>query len=111
MKTSWVIGVLMIYIFIFFCEILVTNGPMFNQSSLNPLLSVSLYNSSGIIASTATFMVNIGNYIYGLIQILTLYQPTVFAGNYFYLWLFLCLPIDIGMIFSIASIIRGVHSS
>jgi hypothetical protein len=110
-KTSWVIGVAMMYLFIFACELLATNGNMFNPSGINSLLSVSLSNSSGALAATLTFIGNLGVYFQTFLGMLFLYQPTVFSGNYIWLWLLLCLPIDIGMIFSVVSILRGVHSS
>ena len=111
MKTSWIIGVAMMWLFILFCEVLATNGTIFNPSGVNSLLSISIYNSSGIIAATATFFVNLGNYFYAFLQLVTLYQPTVFSGNYIYMWYMICLPIDIGMIFGVVTILRGVHSS
>jgi hypothetical protein len=99
------------WLFILFCEVLVTNNPLFAPSGANALLSMNIYNSSGIIPATATFFTNLGNYFKAFLDIITLYQPTVFSGNYIYLWYMLCLPVDIGMIFSVVTIIRGVHSS
>ena len=113
MKTSWIIGVAMMWLFILFCETLVTANPIFNPAggAVSALLSVSISNSSGALAATLTFIGNLGNYFLAFFQLVTLYQPTVFSGSYFYLWLFLCLPIDIGMVFGVVTILRGVHSS
>lgn len=111
MKTSWIIGVAMMWLFILFCEVLATNGTIFNPSGVNSLLSLSIANSSGALAATLTFIGNLGNYFLAFIQLVTLYQPTVFSGNYIYMWYMICLPIDIGMIFGVVTILRGVHSS
>jgi hypothetical protein len=44
------------------------------------------------------------------VKILFLWFPTVFTGYVGYVYWYICMAIDIGMIFSIVSIVRGVHS-
>ncbi len=114
MKTSWIIGVVMMYILILSVELVVTGGTAFGttaQGNLNGLTSNTMTNySSGTSAFTAIFS-QAGSYFMTFLNAVMLWSPTLFSGYYVYFWLFFCLPIDIGMVMSIAQVARGVHAS
>ena len=82
MKTSWMIGVIMLWLLIFISEGMVTGVTIFNPATLNPALNMTILNGSNQVSTVFTIVTNLGGYIQGLFQILFLYQPSIFAGNY-----------------------------
>lgn len=44
-------------------------------------------------------------------SIITMYYPAIFHDVWLWFWFIICLPISVGFIISIVSIIRGVHTS
>jgi hypothetical protein len=111
MKTSWVIGLIMLWLLIFTSEMMVTGASVFNPTDLNAVNNVTIQNGSNIVSTAWTVFTNLGTYAKGILKVILLYEPSVFAGNYIWFWYLVCLPIDIGILFSIVSVFRGVHAS
>jgi hypothetical protein len=105
------IGVMMFWLLIFASEMMVTNATSFNPTGLTGTVNVTVTSGSNFMSTIFTYLTNLGGYIKAIIQALLLYEPSVFAGNYIWFWYFICLPIDIGMLFSIVSMLRGSSSS
>lgn len=110
-KQSWIITAMMLWVLIFCCEMMVTNGtafdPKVNGNTINELMSPSMTNMAGSQSNLLTFVTNIGNYLYGFISIIFLWSPTVFAGYAIYLWFILCMPIGVSFAIGIVMFLRG----
>ncbi len=114
MKTSWIIGVVTLWILVFTTEMMVTEGTAFNPSSGNPfnaLFSMNLANFSSIVSAGATFIMGCGIWLINFIGLVFLWSPSVWTGYYIWIWYILCVPIGVGMLFGIMTIIRGTSSS
>ena len=114
MKQSWIIGVISLWILIFTAEMMATSGTAFSSNmtaSMTALAHPSMANYSNIFSSTASIISQVGTYFMVFISALTLYSPTVFAGNWIWFWAFICFPISISFIIVIITILRGVHAS
>lgn len=111
MKTSWVIGVFVFYLLIFAAEMMVTGGSFGPTTTSGALVSPSIASSSNSVSQWFTVMASGFNYFISFIGVLFLYSPSVFPGNYVWMWWFICLPVDVGMIFGIVTMLRGSASS
>ena len=114
MKTSWIIGVMMLYLLIFGIEMMVTEGDAFNvtqQDQLTALMSPAMTNQSGVVSGAVAFVANIGTYFATFVSALFLWSPSVWTGYLIWFWLFFCLPISVGMIVGVVTILRGGASS
>ncbi len=85
--------------------------PAFVQSHFNSLWNPSLANFAGSASALSTLFVSVGTYLVAFMEIIFLWSPTVFAGNFIWFWDFVCLPISISFIITLITIARGVHSS
>jgi hypothetical protein len=120
MKTSFIIGWATLFIVGIFLELVITGGTGVGSSYMDTLSSLtknvnivnvtSLY-SVPVIGQAASLITMIGQYFAILIAMIFLYFPDIWAGNWIWLWYFLCIPVSVGFIFSFITILRGVHSS
>jgi hypothetical protein len=112
MKTSWIIGVMMLYISIFFYGSIMTNantlsgemGHIFNLAQPTGL------DLSNLITAAYSVSTEVWYYMVIFIEAIFLWFPGLWTGNWFFVWLFLCVPICIGMIFGIITMLRGSSS-
>ena len=117
MKTGWVIGVLMMYLIIMGLEMWASGGVSFNTGSnvattnQSTLMSPQLTESSNIFTGAWAVMNNVATYIVTLVGVFILWSPTVFSGDLLWLWWAVCFPVDVGMVFGIVGMIRGVQSA
>lgn len=113
MKTSWIIGIVMLYLGILFLEMVTTGSSTFASSVTSQqgvLTSPTVAGTTGVIAQAFTFVSNVKAYLDVLIPMLGLWSPTVFSGIMSWVWWFTCFPIDVGIVVSIIWIARGVGS-
>lgn len=112
----------MAWLLIFSLEMFVTGGVDFsavtssnvtNYAATNTtsFMSPTLAESTNLFTAAWAVITNVGTYLWFILQILFLWCPTVFSGYMLWFWWFVCFPIDVGIVFSIVSIVRGVHSA
>ncbi len=122
MKTSWIIGCVMMYLLIFFLELFATGGHVFSTTTSSNMTNMATTNQASLMAPTFAESTNVftgawavvtgvAPYLKIILQMLFLWMPTVFAGYLVWFWWFICFPIDCGMVVSIVFIARGVHSA
>lgn len=116
MKTSWIIGVMMMYLLIMGLEMWASGGTSFSTGNAiannqSTLMSPTLTESTNIFTGAWAVMNNVAVYIQTVLGIFVLWSPTVFSGYLVWLWWGVCFPVDIGMVFGIVGIVRGVHSA
>lgn len=113
MKTSWIIGIVTLYLIIFAVEMMVTKGTAFSSGvngQLNSMMGISMANYSNSNTAFVSLIINAGTYIMTFINVVFLWSPTVFAGYGIWFWQFICLPVSIGTVISMVQVIRGVRS-
>ena len=115
MKTSWIIGVVMLWLLILACEMFATGGVTLGVGAgVQPTLmgaGMPIAESSSIFTGAWAIMTHVADYLRAFISILLLWAPTVFVGYYLWVWWFICFPVDCALIFGIVSLVRGVHSA
>ncbi len=114
MKLSLIQGAVMMWILVFITEMIVTGGTAFNPSSGNPfntLFSMDFTNFSSLVSSFATFIVGCGIWFVAFVKLIFLWSPSVWTGDYIWIWYILFVSQGVAIAFGIVSLIRGVHSS
>jgi hypothetical protein len=114
MKTSWIIGIMMMYLIIMGLEMWATGGTTFSNNvttNQSTLTQPSMTESSNIFTGAWAVMTGVATYIVSWLGIFVLWSPTVFSGYLIWLWWGICFPVDVGMVFGVVGIVRGVHSA
>jgi len=117
MKTSWIIGVVMLYLIIMGLESWATGGTTLGSSgniatsSQSTLMSPPLAESTNLFSSAWAVVTNVAFYLRDLMGIFILWSPTVFSGYLIWVWWGVCFPVDVAMVFGIVAMVRGVHSA
>jgi hypothetical protein len=104
----------MLWLLIFTAELMATNGTAFSSNmttSMNAMMNSRMVNSAGSTSSLTTIFIQVGTYLTTFVNAIFLYSPTVFAGNWFWVWQFICFPISVSFVIVILTIVRGVHAS
>ena len=110
MKTSWIIGIFMFYLILAALAVMIEQTTTMNSTvlgSIASLLRPTVTNVAGETIGFISFVTNIGSYIMAFIRALFLFFPSVWTGYLYWFWLFVCVPISVGMILSIVIILRG----
>lgn len=106
----------MMYLLIFACEMFATGGLLLgaagNVATVNQtaLLAPSVQESTNVFTGAWAVIAGVAPYLRLLVQVIFLYQPTVFMGYMSWFYWFVCFPVSVGMVASIIFIVRGVHS-
>jgi len=112
----------MAWLLIFGLEMFVTGGvdfgaitssnisnPVTNNSSI--LINPDFAESTNIFVAAWSVVTHVSAYLKIIVQVLFLWCPTIFSGYMIWFWWAICFPVDVGLVFSIISIVRGVHSA
>lgn len=111
MKTSWIIGIMSLYLLILGAELMLTEGTAFSagtREQMQTLLSPVMANYSNTTTAFASTIINGGAIIMTFLNAVFLYSPTLFASYGMWFWFYICLPIAVGTIISIVQVFRGV---
>ena len=114
MKQSWVVGVISLYLFVMLCHLFIAQQMSYDGTlwtGMKDLYTPTMINFSGSETALSTVMKGVGSYLVIFIEFLFNYSPIIWTGNLFYIYLLIILPINIGMIFAIMTIVRGTGSS
>jgi len=118
MKQSWVIAVVTLYV-VFHLLGSVAEGSLSITSSqvsqaqglMQPIMTdVSPLNSIPVIGLAVSLITNIGSYFISFMMMVFLWYPTLWSGTWmWFYWLFV-MPVSIGMIMAIVTMLRGSQS-
>ncbi len=115
MKLSLIQGAVMMWILVFITEMIVTEGTLFGPllytNPLNSLFSIDITNFSTIVTAFATFIGGFGIWLKNFFGIIFLWSPSVWTGDFIWIWYILFVTQGVAILFGIISLIRGVHSS
>ena len=111
MKTSWIIFIVFAYLGIRYFA-----GVAEYSSLMNSQISQQLYNLGtptglNFLGVSASQISAVWDYIVVFIQMIFLWNGTLWVGSWLYFYYFVCIPVCIGVVMSIVFILRGVHNS
>ena len=75
------------------------------------LVSPGVTSYAGSALAETAILTDVGNVVQGMLNVCLLWFPGFWTGALVWVYLLICLPISISMIFAVVSVIRGVHSS
>jgi hypothetical protein len=101
----------MVYISIFYFS-----GIAEQQNNVTPVVASNLYtlgtpSGTNFFGNIVSNVVAVWNYMLVFIKMVFLWNGTLWQGNWLWFYYVICLPVVIGMVFSIVTILRGVHDS
>ena len=81
------------------------------QGLLQPAgTDVSALENIPLLGGAYSLITNVWDYCKGVIEIIFLWSPSLWSGNWYWFWLLFCLPVAVGMVASLVFILRGVPS-
>ena len=111
MKTSWIIFILMVYIGIFYFAGVAENASLINAQTAAQLQSLGQPTGTNWLVQQVSQISQVWTYIQTFIQMIFLWNGTIWTGSWLWFYYMVCLPICGGVVMSIVFILRGVHSS
>lgn len=118
MKQSWVVGIVMIYVILQGLTMVAQADTTGDSSIWGVLDSVFKYNLSQVQGSGTSLISSLWvpaqvgiAVLMALGNIILLYYPALFSGSYIWFWFIVCLPIAVGFVFTIVTLVRGVPST
>jgi hypothetical protein len=110
-KTSWIIFIALAYIAIFYFAGVAEYANQVNATVAANLQSLGQPTGTNWLLQQVAQISEVWNYIKVFIQMVFLWNGTLWAGSWLWFYYAVCLPICIGVVMSIVFILRGVHSS
>jgi len=115
MKTSLIIGVISLWVILTLLSNVAEQTALMGTgetATLQSFMQPKGTDFSNVITGTVSIVTNIWQYMKLIIQVMFLWYPTVWSGSWsMMIYLCLFLPVGIGLVFSIVTILRGVGSS
>jgi hypothetical protein len=110
MKTSWIIFIAMIYAAIFYFSGVAEYTNNLDSSVMLRMQNLGQPTGTNFGVGLTSQIVLVWDYMVNFIKMVFLWNPTLWSGSWYYFYVFVCLPVCIGVVFSIVTIMRGVHS-
>jgi len=117
-KQSWVVGIVMLYVILQGLTMVVQASTTGDSSVWGILDGVFKYNLSQVQGSGTSLVSSLWvpaqvgvAVLMSFGSIILLYYPALFHGTYIWFWFIFCLPIAVGFVISIVTLVRGVASS
>jgi hypothetical protein len=110
-KTSWIIFIAFAYIAIYYFAGVAEYANLMNAQTVANLQALGQPHGSNWLLQAVAQITEVWTYIKIFIQMLFLWNGTLWTGYWLYFYFAVCLPICIGVVMSIVFILRGVHSS
>ena len=85
-------------------------------NDITPAVASNIYSlgtptGTNFVGNIISDVTQVWNYMMTFIKMIFLWNGTLWQGQWLYFYYFVCIPIVIGMVFSIVTILRGVHNS
>jgi hypothetical protein len=108
----------MIYIAILFCTTVANQSSQFTttemariQSMMQPTgTDITSFGTTSTIGAGYSMITNVWSYIVVFAETIFLWSPTLWSGNWYWFYLFVCVPLCIAMTIGIVQTLRGVNS-
>jgi hypothetical protein len=110
-KTSWIIFIAFAYIAIYYFAGVAEYANLMNAQTVANLQALGQPHGSNWLLQAVAQITEVWTYIKIFIQMVFLWNGTLWSGSWLWFYYAVCLPICIGVVMSIVFILRGVHSS
>lgn len=117
MKTSWFIGLMMLYITLYILSSIAAQSNMVTATQISAIqgfmqpvgtdMSSASTSTTGISAAFV-LITNVWSYLRPIIEAIFLWNASLWTGNWIWFYYCVCMPISVGMIVSIVFVLRGV---
>ena len=115
MKQSWVVGIMMIYVILQGWTMILQVDAVGASSVWATTQSLWYMNLTQLVGSSVSAIwspaLTVISVFASFLGAIVLYYPAIFNGTFLWFWWAVCLPVAVGFIISLVSIIRGVHTS
>ncbi len=112
MKSSWITGIVTLYLIILGAELMATGGTGGSEFTNVATENTSIFTSPVYVSvNVLAWLDQAAQFLAYWAALLLLWSPTVFSGQMIWVWWFVCFPIDCAMIFTIFTIVKGVGSA
>jgi hypothetical protein len=111
LKTSWIIFVVFAYLAIFYFGGIAEYNSLLNSQVVANVQSLAQPSGTNFFVAGVMQVALLWDYIRNFIQMIFLWNGTLWVGSWLYFYYFVCLPICIGVVMSIVFVLRGVHNS
>lgn len=114
MKQSWIVGLMIIYIALQGWTMVLQADAVGASNIWSNLQGMWYMNLTQLVGSSISSIwspaLTVISVFAAFLSAIVLYYPAIFHDLYIWFWWCFCLPIGIGFIISIVTIIRGVHA-
>jgi hypothetical protein len=103
-------GIVMLYIGLLYLSLIAEQNASVNSSSMNlfnQLLTPTGTDFSNPLAATVSLATDVWQYFKLVFQIVFLWFPDLWVGNWIWFYLFVCFPITVMMAVTFITILRG----
>lgn len=110
MKSSWLAGIVLLYVGLLFLSMVAENNSAIGASDINlfnGILNPQGTDFSNPLVATYSLMTDVWQYVKLFIQIVFLWFPDLWTGSWIWFYYFVAFPISAMMIFSFISLLRG----
>lgn len=110
MKQSWIIAIVSLWIILTLLSNVAESTALMGTgeaTTLQTLMTPFASDHTGIVDIGVSFITNVWNYFKLFIQVALLYYPTLWAGSAIFIYFILFMPVGIGFVVSIITILRG----
>jgi hypothetical protein len=107
---SWVSGVVFLYIGLLFLSLIAEHSLSFGVTQMNifdELIKPPITDFSNPVQAVTSFATDVGHYAKLIIQVIFLWFPDLWVGNWIWFYYVVCFPITAGMVFGIIQMLRG----
>jgi len=111
MKTSFIIFIVFTYLSIFYFAGVAEYSAPINSTVVGNLQSLGQPVGTNFGVGLTSMIVLVWDWMKTLIQMIFLWNGTLWVGNWLYFYYYVCLPVCIGVVASIVMVMRGVHAS
>lgn len=115
MKQSWVVGIMIIYIALQGWTMTLQQSTTGDTSVWSSLQNMWYLNFTQLVGSSVSMIwspaLSVLSVFVAFASAIILYYPAIFQGTFIWFWWCICLPVAVGFIISIVTIIRGTGST
>jgi hypothetical protein len=110
MKTSWIVFTVMMWITITYFASVVEQVNLLSVSALGNAQTLIQPTGTDFGLGLTSLITNVWTYMKVFISFIFLWYPSIWTGNWVWVYYFVFLDIAVAIVFSLVTILRGVHS-
>ena len=110
MKSSWMAGITMFYMGLLYLSLVAEQGASINSSTMNVfnnLMTPTGTDFSNPVAAVTSLITDVWQYFLIVFQIVFLWFPDLWTGNWIWFYFFVCFPVVAMMALTFVTVLRG----